>query len=66
MVREITNKIEETIQKHEEMGEDMDDVRAFLEELHKIGCISCKWYNEGECLYYDRKVGAEYFCRMWG
>ena len=49
------------------MGEKIgDDIRALLEEMYKIGCINCQWYNDGECLYYDRKVEADYFCRMWG
>lgn len=57
MMREMTDQIEETQD---------EDIRAILEEMHKIGCINCQWYNDGECLYYDRKVGADYFCRMWG
>lgn len=48
------------------MRDKMDDIRAFLEGMYKIGCINCQWYNDGECLYYDRKVEADYFCRMWG
>lgn len=63
MRREIIEPIEETIREREESGE---DIRAFLEEMYKIGCINCQWYRDGECLYYDRNVEADYFCRMWG
>lgn len=66
MLNEITEKIEETIKTREESGEDMSDIRAFLEEMYKIGCINCQWYKDGECLYYDRKVETDYFCRMRG
>lgn len=66
MRQEIIEPIEETIREREESGEDMSDIRAFLEEMYKIGCINCQWYKDGECLYYDRKVEADYFCRMWG
>ena len=65
-MKEVIEPIEKAIEKHERNGENMDDIRAFLEEMRKIGCINCQWYNDGECLYYDRKVEADYFCRMWG
>lgn len=50
----------------DETTDKMDDIRSYFEEIYKIGCMNCQWYNDGECLYYDRKVEADYICRMWG
>ena len=65
MREEVIKPIEAMIEKHEGQGENMDDIREILKELKKIGCSSCVWYSDGECLYYDRIVDESYYCRLW-
>ena len=65
MREEILKPIDEAIKRHEDAGENMDDIKDFVSQLRKIRCMTCQWYNDGECLYYDRQVTEDYFCRKW-
>ena len=65
MRKDILNKLQHIVEDHEKQGENMEDIRLFLDTIKKIGCKNCIWYQDGFCLHNTEDVDSEYFCTSY-